>query len=97
MNEDARAYEHPLYDVLMKAPGLSVAVAHLDDILTWGLANALWVFPMATSCCGIELMAAAASRVDLDRMGTIVRGTPRQADVMVIAGTITIKMAPKVK
>ena len=48
MNEDARAYEHPLYDVLMKAPGLSVAVAHLDDILTWGLANALWVFPMAT-------------------------------------------------
>ena len=97
MNEDARAYEHPIYDVLLKAPGLSVAVAHLDDILTWGLANALWVFPMATSCCGIELMAAAASRVDIDRMGTIVRGTPRQADVMVIAGTITIKMAPKVK
>ena len=97
MNEDARAYEHPLYDVLMKAPGLSVAVARLDDMLTWGVANALWVFPMATSCCGIELMAAAASRVDIDRMGTIVRGTPRQADVMVIAGTITIKMAPKVK
>ena len=97
MNEDARTFEHPIYNVLLKAPGLSVAVAHLDDILTWGLANALWVFPMATSCCGIELMAAAASRVDIDRMGTIVRGTPRQADVMVIAGTITIKMAPKVK
>ena len=97
MNEDARAYEHPLYDVLLKAPGLSVAVASLDDMLTWGLTGALWVFPMATSCCGIELMAAAASRVDLDRMGTIVRGTPRQADVMVVAGTITIKMAPRVK
>jgi hypothetical protein len=67
----------------LKAPGLSVGVASLDDLLTWGLTNSLWVFPMATSCCGIELMAAAASRVDIDRMGTIVRGTPRQADVMV--------------
>jgi NADH-quinone oxidoreductase subunit B/C/D len=52
---------------------------------------------MATSCCGIELMAAAAARVDLDRMGTIVRATPRQGDVMVVAGTITVKMAPRVK
>ncbi len=69
----------------------------LDDLCTWGLTNALWIFPMATSCCGIEFMAAAASRVDLDRMGTIVRATPRQADVMVVAGTITMKMAPRVK
>jgi NADH-quinone oxidoreductase subunit B len=52
---------------------------------------------MATSCCGIEFMAAAASRFDLDRIGTIARGTPRQCDVMVIAGTITVKMAPRVK
>jgi NADH-quinone oxidoreductase subunit B len=52
---------------------------------------------MATSCCGIEFMAAAASGVDLDRMGSIPRGTPRQCDVMVVAGTITVKMAPRVK
>jgi NADH-quinone oxidoreductase subunit B/C/D len=95
--DDTGNYEHPLYDLLLKAPGLSVGVASLDDLLTWGLTNSLWVFPMATSCCGIELMAAAASRVDIDRMGTIVRGTPRQADVMVVAGTITVKMAPRVK
>src|SRR5204862_3049769 len=92
--DDTGNYEHPLYETLLKAPGLSVGVASLDDLLTWGLTNSLWVFPMATSCCGIELMAAAASRVDIDRMGTIVRGTPRQADVMVVAGTITVKMAP---
>jgi len=95
--DDTGNFEHPLYKVLMNSPGLSVGVASLDDLLTWGLTNSLWVFPMATSCCGIELMAAAASRVDLDRMGTIVRASPRQADVMVVAGTITVKMAPRVK
>ncbi|MBX7190942.1 MAG: NADH-quinone oxidoreductase subunit NuoB [Sandaracinaceae bacterium] len=96
-DEGGRSYEHPLYDKLLSMPGLSVGVAPLDRLLTWGLTNSLWVFPMATSCCGIELMAAAASRVDLDRMGTFYRGTPRQGDVMVVAGTITVKMAPRVK
>jgi NADH-quinone oxidoreductase subunit B/C/D len=95
--DDTGNFEHPIYRMLMKSPGLSVSVASLDDLMTWGLTNSLWVFPMATSCCGIELMAAAASRVDMDRMGTIVRGSPRQADVMVVAGTITVKMAPRVK
>ena len=97
LEEGDRPFEHPLYKTLLRAPGLSVAAAPVDMLLEWGLMNSLWVFPMATSCCGIELMAAAASRVDLDRMGTIVRATPRQADVMVIAGTITVKMAPRVK
>jgi hypothetical protein len=78
-------------------PGWIWPPRSVDKLLTWGMNNSLWIFPMATSCCGIEFMAAAASRVDLDRMGTIVRGTPRQADVMVVAGTITVKMAPRVK
>jgi len=78
-------------------PGISVALGNIDQLLTGGSANSLWIFPMATSCCGIEFMAAAASGVDLDRMGSIPRGTPRQCDVMVVAGTITVKMAPRVK
>ncbi len=86
-----------VYDAASKEPGLSVAVGNIDQLLSWGLRNSLWVFPMATSCCGIELMAAAAARVDLDRMGTIMRASPRQADVMVVAGTITVKMAPRVR
>jgi NADH-quinone oxidoreductase subunit B/C/D len=94
--DDTGNFEHPLYKAMLQVPGLSVATASVDDLFTWGLTNALWVFPMATSCCGIELMATAASRVDVDRMGVIVRGTPRQADVMVVAGTITVKMAPRV-
>ncbi len=98
MNRDkGAAFEHPLYNVLLETPGLTVGTAVLDDLMTWGLTNSMWIFPMATSCCGIEFMAAAASRVDMDRMGIIVRATPRQADVMVVAGTITVKMAPRVK
>jgi len=97
VNEDGRTFQHPLYDFMMRVPGLDVVTTTLDKALTWGSNNSLWIFPMATSCCGIEFMAAAASRVDLDRMGTIVRGTPRQSDVMVVAGTITVKMAPRVK
>jgi NADH-quinone oxidoreductase B subunit len=89
-------FEHPLYNTLLNVPGLSVATGAIDEIMSWGLTNAMWIFPMATSCCGIEFMATAASRVDIDRMGSIPRGSPRQADVMVVAGTITVKMAPRV-
>jgi len=96
-NGDSRTWENPFLDRLLSVPGLDVAVSSIERLLDWGTSNALWVFPMATSCCGIEFMAAAASRVDLDRMGTFVRGTPRQGDVMVVAGTITVKMAPRVK
>ena len=94
--DDTGNFQHPLYQVLLEGPGLTVGTAVLDDLLSWGLTNSLWIFPMATSCCGIEFMAGMASRVDLDRMGSIVRGTPRQTDVMVVAGTITVKMAPRV-
>ncbi|MEW6430808.1 MAG: NADH-quinone oxidoreductase subunit B family protein [Myxococcota bacterium] len=97
VDEEARPFEHPLYDYLERVPGLDIMTTTVDKLLTWGATNSLWIFPMATSCCGIEFMAAAASRVDLDRMGAIVRGTPRQCDVMIVAGTITVKMAPRVK
>ncbi len=94
--DDGSNFRHPLYQVLLDTPGLTVGTAAVDDLLTWGLTNAMWIFPMATSCCGIEFMATMASRVDIDRMGSFVRPTPRQADVMVVAGTITTKMAPRV-
>lgn len=97
VDESDRSFRHPLFDLMMSVPGLDVATTTLDKLFTWGSNNSLWIFPMATSCCGIEFMAAAASRVDLDRMGSIPRGTPRQCDVMVVAGTITVKMAPRVK
>jgi len=97
LDESNKPFEHPVYSVLEQIPGGAIGLTTLDSLLTWGQRNSLWVFPMATSCCGIEFMAAACSRFDMDRIGSIARGTPRQCDVMVIAGTITVKMAPRVK
>jgi len=90
-------YRHPTFEYVERILGVDVMLAKADDVLHWGATNSLWIFPMGTSCCAIELMAAAAARLDMDRIGTIVRGSPRQCDVMVIAGTITVKMAPRVK
>ena len=87
VDKGERTFEHPLYDVIERFPGADIALTTLDKLMTWGYKNSLWVFPMATSCCGIEFMASAASRVDFDRMGSFTRATPRQADVMVVAGT----------
>lgn len=70
----------------------------LDNIMNWGRSNSVWPLTFATSCCGIEMMAAGASRHDFARFGIeVYRASPRQADVIVIAGTITNKMAPVLK
>jgi NADH-quinone oxidoreductase subunit B len=97
VDESGRAFEHPLYSYMEHMPGLSLATTSVDRLLTWGTTNSLWIFPMATSCCAIEFITANASRVDIDQMGAIVRPSPRHSDVMVVAGTITVKMAPRVK
>jgi NADH-quinone oxidoreductase subunit B len=97
VDESSRTYSHSVYDFMLKVPGLDVLTTTVDKVLTFGSEASLWIFPVATSCCGIEFMALAASRVDVDRMGAIVRGSPRHSDVMIVAGTITVKMAPRVK
>jgi NADH-quinone oxidoreductase subunit B len=67
----------------------------LDAIVAWGRKNSLWPLPYGTACCGIELMSVMGPRYDLARFGAeVVRFSPRQSDLLVIAGTITEKMAP---
>ena len=97
VDESDRTFSHPVYDFMMRVPGLDIMTTTVDKVLTYSSEASLWIFPVATSCCGIEFMAMAASRVDVDRMGAIVRGSPRHSDVMMVAGTITVKMAPRVK
>ncbi|MFT7518955.1 MAG: NADH-quinone oxidoreductase subunit B [Kiritimatiellia bacterium] len=97
VDETNLSHHHPLYSTLRSVPGMTVGLTSLDALLTWGVKNSLWVFPMATSCCAIEFITAAANRVDLDQIGAVVRPSPRHSDVMVVAGTITVKMAPRVK
>lgn len=97
VDESERNFVHPLYHYWENMPGGGVGLTSLDRVMMDAARYSLWFFPMATSCCAIEFMTAAAGRVDLDQMGTIIRPTPRHCDVMVIAGTITVKMAPRVK
>ncbi|MHB1185467.1 MAG: NADH-quinone oxidoreductase subunit B [Desulfobulbia bacterium] len=69
----------------------------LDKVVNWGRAGSLWPVTFGLACCAIEMMDAGASTHDLDRFGIIFRASPRQSDVMVVAGTISKKMAPVVR
>lgn len=78
--------------------GTKVLVGCLDDLINWGRSNSLWPLTFATSCCGIEFMAVGAARYDFARFGfEVARASPRQADMIMVAGTITYKMAPVLK
>jgi NADH-quinone oxidoreductase B subunit len=79
---------------LASAPVLLTSV---DAIMDWSLGHSLWAMPMGTACCAMELIAASFSKFDFDRHGTFPRPGPRQVDVMIVAGTVTRKMAPAVK
>jgi len=75
-----------------------ILTTKLADYVAWGRKNALWPMPMGLACCAIELMAMVASRYDVSRFGAeALRFSPRQADLMIVAGTVTKKMAPAVK
>ena len=77
--------------------GLPVALTTVDKLVNWGRSNSLWPLTYGLACCAIEMMAAGASRFDFDRFGTIFRASPRQAEVMVVSGTVTKKYAPFIR
>ncbi|MEO7300612.1 MAG: NADH-quinone oxidoreductase subunit B, partial [Verrucomicrobiota bacterium] len=75
-----------------------VVLTRVDAALNWFRKNSVWPMPMGLACCAIELMAAGASRYDIARFGSeVMRFSPRQSDVMIVAGTVTYKMALAVK
>ena len=69
-------------------------LAKFDDLLTWSRTGSLWPMTFGLACCGVEMMHSYMSRYDLDRYGVIPRGSPRQSDVMIVAGRLSKKMAP---
>jgi NADH-quinone oxidoreductase subunit B len=75
--------------------GASFVTTRLDAVVNWGRRNSLWPFPFGTACCAIEFMGVVSSVFDVSRFGAeLVRFSPRQADLMIIAGTVTYKQAP---
>ncbi|MEN3047062.1 MAG: NADH-quinone oxidoreductase subunit B family protein [Candidatus Hydrothermales bacterium] len=78
-------------------PGGSLILTSTKKIFAWSRKSSLWPLTFGLACCAIEMMATYASRFDLERFGVITRATPRQSDVMIVAGTVTAKMAERIK
>ena len=74
-----------------------IITTQFSNLLTWARTGSLWPMTFGLACCGVEMMHSYMSRYDLDRYGVIPRGSPRQSDVMIVAGTLTNKMAPALR
>jgi len=73
------------------------SLARLDDLLNWGRKCSIWPMTFGLACCAVEMMHIAAPRYDMDRYGVVFRASPRQSDVIIVAGTLTNKMAPALR
>ncbi|MBI5078524.1 NADH-quinone oxidoreductase subunit B [Candidatus Saganbacteria bacterium] len=86
-----------VFHYVEKLPGGNLILGSTDAFFNWARANSLWYLLFGLKCCAIEMMAAGASRFDMDRLGLIFRASPRQTDLMIVAGTVTAKMAPRIR
>jgi NADH-quinone oxidoreductase B subunit len=84
-------------DEVVRFPGGGAALFRSDKLFRWAQTGSLWPLTFGLACCAIEMMATFAGRFDLDRFGMILRPSPRHADVLLVAGTVTIKMAPRIR
>jgi NADH-quinone oxidoreductase subunit B len=78
-------------------PGGNTILAPLDKLVNWGRLSSIWPMTFGLACCAIEMMCTGASHFDLDRFGIIFRASPRQSDCLIVAGTVTKKMAPIIR
>lgn len=76
---------------------IEYALSTVDKIINWGREGSIWPMTFGLACCAVEMMHMAAGRYDQDRLGIVFRASPRQSDVMIVAGTLTNKMAPALR
>ena len=86
-----------LTNVMGELDDKGFVVANLDKLVNWARSGSLWPMSFGLACCAVEMMQAAASRYDMDRFGVVFRPSPRQSDVMIVAGTLCNKMAPALR
>lgn len=93
--------DHGLHELQLNTDGATqdnILVARLDQLINWTRRSSVWPMTFGLACCAIEMMATGASTYDIDRFGSgPFRATPRQADLMIVAGTVSNKMAPRVR
>jgi len=82
--------------LINKLPGM-VLFTKVDEVLNWTRKSSIWYMMYGLACCAIEMMQTGGPRADMDRFGTVFRATPRQSDLIIIAGTLTLKMALRTK
>src|SRR5260370_42480339 len=92
----------PDQDLLLRAATEEIQergflVASLDGLINWARSGSLWPMTFGLACCAVEMMHTGASRYDLDRFGVVFRPSPRQSDVMIVAGTLCNKIAPALR
>jgi len=90
--------ERPQSAVSVPEPSkMEFALAKMDDLANWARRNSLWPLTFGLACCAVEMMHIAAPRYDMDRFGVVFRAAPKQADCIIVAGTVTNKMAPALR
>ncbi|CAM8967535.1 unnamed protein product [Rhodiola kirilowii] len=95
------SYSRPLPPATSSSNGLSktaeYVISKVDDLMNWARRGSIWPMTFGLACCAVEMMHTGAARYDLDRFGIIFRPSPRQSDCMIVAGTLTNKMAPALR